>query len=446
MLVSKRHIRRPSPFQLDLKHRLSDEISPAVTASRFFITSHPSGVIYPSSEFRVQRSRRSFKFVLCRIKLQWLSCLNAGLSLTLLFLIWWGEAESLGMLTVVGALSLVQAWLVIMYWSRRHQFEKMISRAIEGKSDFKPIKGHILICVVECAFHLIIPFSSGLRLGGLRLSSLANILIWCRNYHIFRMLFWTSELSSLRAYVLASANYVKVDWSFIVKYIAWKKSGLVAALIICEAGLLLAVCLDEEGIYSGLTTLVLVGNTQLSNPVWYEQLVLLLIIGLGFYLTGLAVVFMKRVTTLTTKEEQLSTVLARSTQVDLVRDKAAALLQAWWRLRLMRYQHRLNLDTVFTWYRTLLASTCLGAYSSSLRQYSLSSHFASIQRKMHRRIRVIRVDFALDLDRLSRQALTIKAQAVASMRKLATLPQRLSTIKEGLSEQVQSPLLPDSIG
>ena len=112
----------------------------------------------------------------------------------------------------------------------------------------------------------------------------------------------------------------------------------------------------------------------------------------------------------------------------------------------MRRRHRLNLDTVFTWYRTLLASTCLGAYSSSLRQYSLSSHFASIQQKMHRRIRVICVDFAIDLDRLSRQALTLKAQAVAGMRKLATLPQRLSTIKEDLSDQAQSPFLPHSIG
>jgi len=261
------------------------------------------------------------------------------------------------------------------------------------------------------------------------------------------MLFWTSELSSLRAYVLASANYVKVDWSFIVKYIAWKRSGLVAALIICEVGLLLAVYMDVEGIYSGLTTLVLVGNTPLSNPVWYEQLVLLLIIGLGFYLTGLAVVFMQRVTTLTTKEKQLSTVLALRTQVDLVRDKATALLQAWWRLRLMRCQHRLNLDTVFTWYRTLLAFTCLRAYSSSLHQYSLSSHFASIQRKMHRRIRVIRVDFAIDLDRLSRQALTIleKTRAAAGTRQLATLSQRLSTIMEDSSEQSLSPLLPHYI-
>jgi len=443
--MPKRYIRRPSPLQLKTKHRLSDEISPAVTDSRFLASSHPPSVSLPYSVLRIRRSRRSFKLILCRMRLQWLSCLNTGLSLTLLFVTHWGEAETLAVLVVVGALSLIQTWLVMMYWSRQHQFEKMISRAIEGKSDFKPIKGHILICVIECAFHLIIPFSSGLRLGGLQLSSLANILIWCRNYHIFRMLFWTSEFSSLRAHMLAASNNVKVDGSLIFKHIAWNKSGLVASLIICEAGLLLAVCLDEEGTYSGLTTLLLLGNTPLYNPVWYEQLVLLLIVGLGFSLAGMIFVFMKRMTTFTTKEEQLSAVLARSTRAHRVRDKAAALLQAWWRLRLMRRRHRLNLDTVFTWYRTLLASTCLGTYSSSLRQYSLSSHFASIQQKMHRRIRATTVHFAIDLDRLSRQALTLKAHAVAGMRKLATLPQRLSTIMEDLSDQAQSPFLPHSI-
>jgi len=401
MMVRKRYLRRPSPLQLDLKlqspgefkPRPAVELSQIVTASRLLLPSYPSGVVSPSSEARVQGKHRNFKLALCRAQLQWLSCLNGGLSLALLLVTFWVEAaQSLAVLTVVAVLSLIQIWLVITYWSRKLQFEKMIKQAVEGrKSDFKPIKRCILICVIECAFHLMSPFSSGLRLGGLQLSSLANILIWCRNYHIFRMLFWTSELSSLRAHMLAASNNVKVDGSLIFKHIAWKRSGLVAALIICEAGLLLAVCLDEEGTYSGLTTLLLLGDTPLYNPVWYEQLVLLLIVGLGFSLAGMIFVFMKRMTTFTTKEEQLSTVLAMSTRAHQVRDKAAALLQAWWRLRLMRRRHRLNLDTVFTWYRTLLASTCLGTYSSSLRQYSLSSHLASIQRKMHRRIRATTV-------------------------------------------------------
>jgi len=443
-MLRKLYFRRPLPPKPKLKRLPSFAISSTSIASKLLISSHSPDAISPSSRLRVRSSRRNFKLILCRVQLQWLTCLNAGLSLALLFLTFWVEAtESVAALTLVAIFSLIQVWLVVMYWSRKSQFEEWTNRAIESKRDFKPIERHILICVVESAFHLIIPFPNELYIGKVQLSSLINLMIWCRNYHIFRMLFWTSELSGLRAHVLAATNGVKMDWSLTFKYFAWNKSGLVASLIILQAGLLLAVCLDVEMTYSGLTTLFRIGLIPPSSSAWYGQLMLLLTVGFGVYVAGLVVMLMRGIARLTAKEEQLSTALELSARAGRLQSRATTLLQAWWRLQLMRRRHKFNLFTVFTWYRSLLAYPHLGVYTCSLSQYSLPTHLASIQHRVHRRVRTTVIHFDIDLDLLSRQALAIleKAQAMAGVRKLAILSERLSTIMEDLNEQVQSPAL-----
>jgi hypothetical protein len=281
--------------------------------------------------------------------------------------------------------------------------------------------------------HLLIPLPEELIPFDFKVNTISYVSLIFRNYHSFRWLYWISPLSSLRTNVFCSfINVGNLPWKDYLQ--RW--SGVIAGLTILNMWLLLYVLLEQETASTGLKALARLGEGQSSTSKPYNQLALMILACMGFIFSGFVTAVGIKAMRLTRGEAQLSVQLCKMQDYQPFETRAAELLQAWWRLTQMRLRHRLNIDVVFTWYRTLLARRPL--YSNAQAGYCLHAHLAVIQKEMRAKIKSMQAlsIFKFRIDAITRREVSflVRANYLAGLRSPSSLPRRLSTIRESDSE------------
>lgn len=433
--MSSRAISRKSPYiksrpDPSFHTKPDSAFSQIRTCSRLQLTSHPSSPINPA--FQPIRSRPS-KLSMYRLKLQIASGCLAGISLAMsLGSCWLAGQESLASAIVYGVSSSLQVWLVIFYWRQEEKWVVLTSRAL-GTEISSRAKSRRVLCGLECLLHLLIPLSEDLVSLDFKVNTIAYTSLIFRNCHSFRWLYWISPLSSLRTNVFCSIlNVGNLQWKAYLQ--RW--SGVIAGLAILITWLLLDVLFDQETVNTGLTTLSRLGEGHSSTSKPYSRLALMILACMGLIFSGFVTKVGIKSMRLTHREAQLTIQLCKMQECESFEVRAAELLQAWWRLTQMRVKHRLNIDVVFTWYRTLLARRPL--YRNARAGYCLYSHVEGIQKEMRAKIKRMQAlsifKFRIEAITRSEVSFLVKANYLAGLRSPILLSRRLSTIRESDSE------------
>jgi len=412
----------------------------AGTCSRIHLTTHPSA---SPTVPTVLRPSRKLKLALCRLKLQWITGLLAGISLALTVASRWQVGrESPATTTTMGVGSVVQVWLVLCYRTQERKSALLTSRAM-GTVGWEKPKSRRLLCVLECFLHLLIPLPRDYLLIGVRVNTIAYVLLLIRNYHVLRLLYWISPFSSLRANVFNSLCDFKIVHGVMYRHfvLKWGHVGAVLA-VLALCGLLEAVK-GLETVEKALKAMARLGEGGgCLDPV--EVVIVLGSVAVGVVLTTVILTNLKQTAALTVSQSQLCTALSAKEAAYPHKVAAAFLLQAWWRISLMRRRHRFDVFTVFAWYRTLLAFAARPAVPQSKNAYSLVTHLAAIETQLRVKIlkirKGVRLSRRLDTVIIKEAQIMRKANILAGQKEPRLLCQgRLPTIREVVSD-LSSPL------
>ena len=383
-----------------------------------------------------RKTYRDYKLAWCRTQLQWTAGLNAALSLALSIVsLCTAGSETETVVTGIAVCSVIQVWLVLFYWVKAGKFALLLGRATQA---FGTIKHRWLLCTGECVYHLVIPLPASALLGS-GFNTLANVLLLCRNYHSLRLLYWVSPLSTLRLYIYVSVVGVQFRLGNLCKYCSRHWSGLSTWLALLLWWMLLSTVVGQDTAWAGVEAMARAGSGYIAPTEVWDRLALVLSACLGLVLFGLVLTALRRAVCLTPREESFSSALYRTPAVQKARLRAVGLIQAWWRLVLMRRFHRIRIDTVFKWYRTLYAGKLLHRKNVD---YSIVCHLANIEKGIKTRINRLAVDLRMPT-RLSmimtREAhMFQRANQLIRSRSIAALRGHLPPIKEVLSEQSSS--------
>ena len=411
------------------------------TRSRLEITSYPSGT-NPGSSPNLKYARRT-KMHLCRAKLQAISLLlvitSVGLSV--------GNRcvqgfESPAVVTGMTVVSLLQVWLLISYWRQTRKYALMISKAT-ATTLTNDAKLHRLGCLLECVYHLIVPFPREFIVAGMSVNSMINVMIVVRNYHIFRWMYWMSAFSSLRG--ILYAYFLGMKSRVVYHYYLWKWGVAAVGVTLFSLYLYLETFTAEDVAEVQFKAVVRLGEGQNFRFTAGQQISALLWTGLGIYLLAVLTTAFKQELALTDSQTMFAAHLLGRMLPVRPKIKAVVLIQAWWRLIRMRRRRRLNLSALLTWYHTLLTLSSRKSVTSNTHDgYSLISHVAAFEEKLKKNVKRIQPPTSLlrRLDSVLRQEglLLRRILYISGQPQSLVLPRRLSTVYEVLSEQ-SSPIL-----
>lgn len=405
---------------------------PHISSSPVEVSTHTTRITDPLPLGR--KTYRNYKLARCRTQLQWATGLNSALSVALsLVSLCTAGSETETVVTGIAVCSVVQVWLVLFYWAKAGKFAVLLGRATQALGT---IRHRWLLCTAECVYHLVIPLPANALQNGGVFNTLANVLLICRNYHSMRLLYWVSPLSTLRLYIYTSTAGVQFRLGNLCKYCAKHWSGLGSLIVLLVWWLLLRTVAGWETAWTGVEAMTRLGSGSAASPEVLNKLAVVTSICLGLVLFSFVLTSLSRAVILTPREVSFSSALYRAPAVQKARLRAAVLIQAWWKLRLMRRFHHIRVDTVLKWYEALFARKLIQRKSAD---YSISCHLAHIEKGIKTHINRLMADLRLSRHLhmlMTREAhMFEQANQLIRCRSLAALRGHLPPIKEVLSEQ-----------
>lgn len=274
-------------------------------------------------------------------------------------------------------LSLLQICLVIWYCSTSISFLERLRLDLRLSPSPVPPLCHspalLGLCLLECAFHLVVPpvqelFAWHLYMLGteatLTLDDLCYVLLLLRNYHSVRLLFWCSPLSTKRAYLFTKAVDVPFTSQFVVRaYLATYSLRLIFGVYLAIAILSgITVYVFEKAVahsefYSIANGVWLVAYTQttegygeITPKTYFGCIAVLFSCFIGVFLLSLVVVQSSRIMSMSMAEASLYSQVVYSNRKRTFTKNAVVFIQKWWRLMHMRLHHSLDATVIVDFY------------------------------------------------------------------------------------------------
>jgi hypothetical protein len=198
--------------------------------------------------------------------------------------------------------------------------------------------------------------------------------------------------------------------------------------------------------HEGLKAMFRLGNGEVVSLDPVHKLAMVISAGVGLVLTAVTLTTLKQTLSLSPGQFQLCGELSANKSADPRRIQAAFLLQAWWRLILMRHRGFIDIHTVFSMHRARLNFASCKAGAQLNHTYTLEAHLAAVEAGLRMKMRKIKAWMRLSrrLDNvIIREAQILgKTNILAGLRPPIRLGMRLPTIKEvmsDLSSGVKSP-------
>ena len=351
---------RPSPRIHGFRYRSS------------LLTSSNTPAVPDSGIFAPRRKTQQFRQI--RTTLACIAAINAILSVVALGLGYWTlhseslEREMLPLRIALGCVSLVQTALVILSWSIWLQLQE-VTRVRLGLAQL-PVPRlakslpHLLVCGLECAFHLlsIFPWPQTSSLYKDSASSLLLLALFIRNYHLVQWVYWSCDYSSLRycffAHLQRCASLEQLAGKVCLRQHGFLVLAVLVVIPILAASLLISR--EEEGklwveVEAAVYTLARIrGNSAL---LLY-----------GFVLQCICMVVLLLYMQLTRREDCLCFDILQKASRSRCLSKAAALIQCWWRMKL-RCPWRKSSPSLLSHINAFHTSRTPSSCSSSLYQH-----------------------------------------------------------------------------
>ena len=277
----------------------------------------------------------------------------------------------------LGLASVAQIGLVVLYcslWQRwleslRHEL-KLSPEPINPLCKSRKAQ---VVCGLECCFHALVPlpYVDCMLIWELWGNEYAVTLDYClyvlvllRSYHCLQLLFFLSPLSARRAEIFTKLTNVQLSLIFIVKYFLAEYSfrllmGLYLVLMTISG---VSVFMLDRGsanthFFTVNNAIWLVAQTQTTigygdvTPITFlTYLILAISCIVGNFVLSILVGLISRAMSLSLAESSLYTHIAYAKEQRKHVTPAVRVIQAWWRLILMRLHHHLDAHTIVHYY------------------------------------------------------------------------------------------------
>lgn len=273
-------------------------------------------------------------------------------------------------------ISLLQLPGIVFYWSQSLRYTEICRNAYHlSPTSTKSVLSsriHILLCVLECSFHLLTLIPAGNICFPLPASPVSiclnDLLYWLialRCYVLVRLFYWTSSLSQGRTELYAKLTSSKYGLSFIIracisdyKYgIVLVAYGVMAALPALLKYLVERHSLDGHSLWDQIWLFAYseatIGYGDFPASVWLSRLLLLLSSFAGLCAMGFLSSVSSHDLCLTRAQSNLcAELLVRKVRIQQLLP-VTFLLQSWWRLMRMRKMRLINGPVILSFYGRL---------------------------------------------------------------------------------------------
>ena len=401
-------------------------------------TTKPASYNYisPGSELKLAKLQRKLRV----ISLQLVAAAGAVVALSYA-LVRSYEVDKMGTNTpsaaleiCVLAISLYQIVLIVLYWDRNLLHKKLISKALGSQTSLtlRASPRYQVLCGVECVYHLILPYSGTYQhrtigvFGTNTSFSLCDALfavLSLRFYHLIRLLYWLTQLPSLRVQFHSVLWDIPVSSPFRYKYFLAlydiKGVGLIYGLMVVVSGFVLY---GFEHPYSDVIdplwdnswvvalTQTTIGYGDVAPTTLPGQLAILVSCIVGTALLGLLNATSSRCFSLSSQENDMyleltSRVFQKSNPL-----ASAVLIQRWWRLLQFRKRKVPNWKAAVMLHTQLVTFRLMHVRSQNLNFTRFERQIELFKRSLGRNLKATRTQLKpnINIENLVGSTQTIK--------------------------------------
>jgi len=279
-----------------------------------------------------------------------------------------------------GVLSVLQAGLVVGYWSRKLAYLEIMRRVMRPKASALPSLLHspkdLTICVAESVIHLFVfipetNFSSDFSIfdtdNGFSLDELSYVVILMRNYHTLRLMYWLSAFSSLHTATITHIVRSTYDIAFILRCFL-VEYGLPLVLMAYGVIVLIPgvfVYMFEHEINTNqlgviwnnfwvvFYTQTTIGYGEGPPQTFFGQLMIFVAAGVGYFNLGFINSISRGRAALSLREWTCYSELRYAKEKKRHSLEAVVLLQRWWRLMALRMRKTQSAEVIFAYFAQL---------------------------------------------------------------------------------------------
>jgi hypothetical protein len=380
-------------------------------------------------------------------------------------------ALEISLLTV----SLYQIVLIVLYWDRNLLHKRLISKALGQQISLtlRASPKYQVLCGIECLYHLILPYSGTYQhrtigiVGKSTSFSLCDALFAIsslRLYHLIRLLYWLTQLPSLRVHFHSVFWDISASSPFRYKYFLAlydiKGVGLIYGLMVVVSGFVLY---GFEHPYSAnirplwdnswvvALTQTTIGYGDVAPATLPGQLAILVSCILGTALLGLLNATSSRCFSLSSHENDMYLELTTRVFHKSNPLASAVLIQRWWRLRQFRRRKVPNWKAALMLHMQLATFRLMHVRSQNLNFTRFERQIGQFTLKIGRNLQATRAQLKpnISIDNLVSSTQTLKLyylskSSSAHCKQLLYITQHLRANPEILSYQ-SVPLVTQSL-